>query len=469
VPVPVPEPDPEPEPEPVPEPGTIVLIQGAFLVNEGGSIDLSVARLNGSDGLATVDFVVAGDTADDNDFDPQSGTLTWLPGDSDPQTITVNANTDALLEPDETVTVVLQNAVGAALGASSALVTIIDATIPVPGVLAFTSAAASIDEGSSADVTVARSGGTDGAVSVDLTAAASTEYTISPATLTWADGESTTMTVTITAASDEVLDDTESFNLQLTAATGGATLGEDTVVVTINDTTVEPAPVVPAAGPVFAALPSDGEWEVCIPPFTPGPTAFDTQQSANEGRIVNCIKTCDDTIELDQNFAGFGFNVADGHSCTTARDAPGTYTGVPIYTPGRTAMNLNLNVASFAVEDSVWGCAVESRISAETPYIVDESNTIWYQFFDDGTYEFGSSQDGTQPAELLGPDVWSVNGRVLELGHINTGYRNTLFANSQNLQIYRTTDDRLNCTLQARIAAPAPVAPILESQSAANR
>ena len=418
-------------------------------------------RINGSDGIATVDFTISGGTADDNDFNATSGTLTWPDGDSNPQSITVSAATDTLLEPSETVLVVLQNPVGVTLGASTATVTINDATLPTPGALGFTTTAVSVDEGDSVDIMVARSGGSDGEVSVNLTAAASTGYTISPATLTWADGETAGMTVTVAAAEDEATDDSESFNLQLTAATGGVTFAADTVVVTINDTTVPPAP----AAPAFTALATDGQWEVCIPPFSPqGPGAFATQLSANEGRVVSCIKTCDAPILLDQNFAGFGFNVAAGHSCTTARDAPGTYTGVPVYTPARTAMNLNLNIAALAVEDSIWGCTVETRTSADTAYVDNGSNTIWYQFFADATYQFGSSQDGTQPEELLGTDVWSVSGRILELGHINTGYRNTLFVDSGTLHIHPTTDDRLNCTLQTRATATAVVPPVVVPQ-----
>ena len=357
-----------------------------------------------------------------------------------------------MIEPNETVIVTLLNAVGAPLGAATATVTIVDATEPSPGALGFTTAAVSVDEGDSVDITVARGGGADGAISVDLTAAASAEYTISPATLTWADGESTSMTVSITAVSDEVTDDTESFNLQLTGATDGVTLGADTVVVTINDTTVPP---VELDAPLFAALATDGEWEVCIPPFTPsGPSAFAAQLSANEGRAVSCIKTCDAALVSDDVFAGWGFNATDEHSCTTGRDAPGTYTAVPIYTPGRTAINLNLNTAALAVENSIWGCAVESRQTAGNAYVAG-ATTLWYQFSDDGTYQYGDSQDGTQPDELLGPDVWSANGRVLELGHINTGYRNTRFLDSESLQIFPTTDNRLNCTLQARTALTA--------------
>jgi len=474
---------PAPDPEPAPDPGQIAISQNAFFVNEGGSISIDVNRLNGSDGVASVDFTVTGGTADENDFSATNGTLNWIAGDSNPQSITINASADALPEANETVIVTLQNAVGAPLGAGTAIVTIVDASLPTtPGTLAFTTTAVSIDEGSNLDITVARNGGSDGAVSVNLLAPASAEYTISPVTLSWVDGESTSMTISIAAASDEVTGDTETFTLQLTAATGGATLGADTIAITIDDTTV--VPVEPTA-PVFTALATDGEWEVCIPPFNPqGPSAFAAQLSANEGRVVSCIKTCDDSIIPDPVFAGFGFSETDEHSCTTARDAVGTYTAVPIYTPARTAINLTLDTAALAVENSIWGCAVESRQSSETAYVTD-GTTLWYQFFDDGTYQYEASQDSTQPSELLGPDVWSANGRILELGHINTGYRNTLFLDSQSLQIYLTTDDRLNCTLQARteqvpdtpvvvppvLIPPAVISPVVTTpvQSAAER
>ena len=403
---------------------------------------------------------MAGGTADDDDFSAASGTLTWVAGNTAPQNITIDTASDDLIEPDETVTVTLLNPVGVTLGASStATVTISDATEPpppepAPGELSFTVSSVSVDEGDDVEVTVSRTGGTDGAVITGFSMDPPTgEYTVEPPILTWEDGESTSMTVTITAVSDEIIDGTESFNLELapvtTATNTGVTVGVDTVVVVIGDTTEPPEDL---AAQLFSARVTDGEWEVCIPPFnTPG--AFATQPSVNEGRVVSCVKACDDTVALDGVFPGWGFNEAGQHSCTTSTDAPGTYTAIPVYTPARTNINLNLDAAAFAVEDSIWGCAMEARESVESPYVTESSTTLWYQFFDDGTYQHGSSEDGTQPAELSGPDVWSADGRVLELGHINTGYRNTLFLDSQALQIYQTTDDRLNCTLQARTTA----------------
>jgi len=415
---------------PVPVPGSLALAAPVYVVAEGASVDLVVERLAGSDGAATVEFIITSGTADDTDYAATNGTLSWGSGDGNPKSITITAIADTLLEADETLTVTLQNATGAALGAGSATVTISDATIARPGVIALGSSTASVDEGASIDVNVTRTGGSNGAVSVDVSAPASAEYTVSPANLTWADGDNVDKTVTITAMTDDVSADTETVNVQLTAATGGATLGPDTVIVTINDTTVP-------AGPIYTPVAEDGQWEVCIPPFnTTGPTAFATQLSANEGRIVSCIKTCDaSTIIFDDEFA---------------------------YTPTRERMNLALSTNDFTAGNSIWSCTRETRQNAEFNYVPDQTNTIWYQFLDDGTYFYSSTQDGAQPADLLGPDTWSVNGRILELGHIDTGYRNTLFfPGNQTLHIHPTTDDRLSCTRQLRVTAPVVAVPVV--------
>jgi len=431
---------------PIPVPGSLALAAPVYVVVEGASVDVVVERVGGSDGAATVEYTVASGTADDTDFAATSGTLSWGSGDGNPKSFTITAIADTALETDETVTITLQNATGAALGAGSATITISDATVPRPGVVALATSTAAVDEGSSVDVSVSRAGGSNGAVSVGV-AAPSTEITVSPATLSWADGDSADKTITIAVAADDTTGDTETVDVQLVSATGGATLGSDTVAVTINDTT-EPQ------GPVYVPVPEDGQWEVCIPPFnTTGPTAYATQLSANEGRIVSCIKTCDaSAFTADDQFPGWGWNAAGQHSCTTARDAQGTYTYVPIYTPTRERMNLALNAAVFTRGNSIWSCKRETRQNAEFNYVTDQTNTIWYQFLDDGTYFYSSTQDGTQPADLLGPDTWSVNGRILELGHIDTGYRNTMFfPGNQTLHIHPTTDDRLSCMRQPRL------------------
>ncbi len=436
---------------PVPVTGQISLGQDSYTLSEGDTLDIEVERMAGADGAASIDYTITTGTADIDDFTGSDGTLMWDDGESDDRTITISALTDAILEPEETLTLNLGNATGADLGLSTATITITDATVSVPGVIAFSSASAVVAEGASVDIDVSRTGGSDGEVSVDVSAAASAEYTVSPAELVWADGDSDDQTITVIAIADTNVDDTETVSISLANATGNATLGNATITVTINDTT---PPVEPDQPTTFFA--TDGEWEVCVAPFNnSNSSAFATQLSANEGRVVNCIKTCDiGGMILDDEFPGWGWNPIDQHSCTTARDAAGTYTNVPIYTPARETINLNLSTQSFTRGNSIWACVNETRQNAEFTYVPDQTNIIWYQFMDDGTYFYGTSADGSQPAALIGPETWSVNGRVLEIGHLGIGYRNTLFfPGSQTLHIHPTADDRLSCTRQTRPAS----------------
>ena len=440
---------------PAPVTGQLSFASSSFAIAEGSSDQIVVERVGGSDGDATVDYIVTPGTADTDDFSVPNDTLIWDDGDDSPRFIDIDTIADDELEDAETFQVTLQNAEGVSVGNGSITITINDTTEAAPGVIAFASTASSVAEGDSIEIAVQRSGGSNGEINVDVSAAVSTAFTITPDQLVWQDGDTEDQIITLTAIADNIIDDTETIEISLSNATGGATISGATTDVTINDTTEPPEPEPEIPGPEFFSA-TDGEWEACVAPFnTPGPSAFATQQSANEGRTVDCIKTCDlgDFI-TDEEFPGYGFNPVGQFSCTTARVAEGTLTTAPVYTPERISMNLNLSTELFAVEDAVWGCTVESRVNALDEYEADSSTTLWYQFMDDGTYLFDSTDDGVQPDELLGTDVWSVDGRVLELGHLNIGYRNTLFLdNNQTLHIHVTAEERINCSQEASVAS----------------
>lgn len=448
---------PIPEPDPDPVPGVISILESEYTVAEGGNLSIEVARQQGSDGAVSVGYVATAGTASAvTDFSVTSGPLNWPAGDNNPRFITINATLDTALEPDEQFTVTLQNPTsGATLGTAATTVIITDSTVALPGVLSFASTTTSVNEGETVQILVARTGGSDGPTSVSVTAAESDRYTVTPATLNWADGDNNPKTITIITASNEIAGDDGNITIELVDPSGGATLESNSLTITLNDTTV-PVPL------NYQAVATDGQWEVCIAPYNnSGPTAFATQASATEGRAVSCIKTCPETIMLDDEFAGWGWNPNDQHSCTASTDAPGTYTFAPIYTPSREVINTNLNAAVFTRGNMIWGCIKETRQNAEFNYIPDTSITVWYLFSDDGTYLYGNSTDGSQPAELQGPEVWSASGRVLELGHLNIGYRNTLFyPGNQTLHIHPTTDERLSCSRQNR-ATPVVIAPVV--------
>lgn len=100
------------------------------------------------------------------------------------------------------------------------------------GTLAFSAATASVDEDAgSVSVSVSRTGGSSGPVSVsyataDGTAVAGTDYTSASGILSWADGESSAKTFTVPII-DRALTDgsTRTLAATISAATGGATVG----------------------------------------------------------------------------------------------------------------------------------------------------------------------------------------------------------------------------------------------------
>ncbi|TWH57208.1 putative cell wall-binding protein [Desulfitobacterium sp. LBE] len=124
-------------------------------------------------------------------------------------------------------------------GSDSAEIIIGQAT--QPGVLAFSNAAYTIGEGGgSVTITVTRTGGSDGAVSVDYatsdgTATAGTDYTAASGTLSFADGDAASKTFTVAIIQDAILEGNETVNLTLSNAAGGAALGQSSATLTIMD------------------------------------------------------------------------------------------------------------------------------------------------------------------------------------------------------------------------------------------
>jgi len=124
-------------------PGVLGLTQSAVTVSEtAGTLTLTVTRTNGLAGAVTVDYIAENGTAlSGADFSPASGTLRWAHGEGGAQTITVNLINDTTVETDETFTVKLLNATGAALGTSIVTVTLQSEDIPpdtTPDAFSFT-------------------------------------------------------------------------------------------------------------------------------------------------------------------------------------------------------------------------------------------------------------------------------------------------------------------------------------------
>jgi predicted CxxxxCH...CXXCH cytochrome family protein len=111
----------------------------------------------------------------------------------------------------------------------------------VPGTIALSSATYSVGEADgTVTITASRTVGSAGAVGISYatsagTATAGSDYTTATGTLSWAAGDSADKTFTVAIINDVVVESNETFNVTLSAPTGGATLGTSSAVVTIID------------------------------------------------------------------------------------------------------------------------------------------------------------------------------------------------------------------------------------------
>ena len=102
--------------------------------------------------------------------------------------------------------------------------------LAVPGSIQFSSITYSVNENATATITVTRTGGSNGTVSVNYatsngTATAGQDYTAVSGTLTWADGDASPMSFTIPISNDNLEETNETVNISLSGVTGGATIG----------------------------------------------------------------------------------------------------------------------------------------------------------------------------------------------------------------------------------------------------
>jgi hypothetical protein len=224
--------------------GTLQFQAGSLSVAEnGGSVSVVVSRTLGSLGAVSISYATANGTATaGSDYTSASGTLNWADGDAASKSFTVPILDDGLAEANETITLTVSGVTGGAvLGSRKSIALTISDNDGLPGVVALTAASASVAEsGGSITLSVARTGGSTGAASVQYatfnsSAVAGSDYAATSGTLTWAHGDAATRTIRITVFNDTLADASESFQLRLANA-AGASMGAITqAVVSIAD------------------------------------------------------------------------------------------------------------------------------------------------------------------------------------------------------------------------------------------
>ena len=213
-----------------------------YSVNESSpAATITVVRNGGGAGAVSVLYATTGGSATAGlDFTSVSNQLDWAAGDVAPKTFDVPIRTDALAEGNETVVLTLFNPGGAAsLGRSTAVLTIVDDDFS-SGVLGFaTNAFVVREDGGTAVITVVRTNGSTGPVSVQFgtangSATAGLDYDATTGFLNFSDGQ-TNKTFTVTLINDVLPEGDESVVLTLSNPGNGAALGLSSAVLIIRD------------------------------------------------------------------------------------------------------------------------------------------------------------------------------------------------------------------------------------------
>ncbi|MCL5097164.1 MAG: hypothetical protein M1608_06500, partial [Candidatus Omnitrophica bacterium] len=206
----------------------------SFSVSENiatGNATINVVRRGATNESVTVDYatIFGGTATAGQDYLDTSGQLVFAPGETT-KSFTVSIKDDNLVEGNETVLLQLTNPTGSAqLDLATATLTIVDNDFAA-GILRFSSPVYTISEkGTNAVISVTRTNGSTGVVSVnyttaDGTARAGIKYMSVSGTLAFADGE-TSKSFLVPIIDENMVEGDKSVNLILSNATGGAVLG----------------------------------------------------------------------------------------------------------------------------------------------------------------------------------------------------------------------------------------------------
>ena len=203
--------------------GTLVLSSATYSVNEnGGAMTVVVVRSGGLASGVGVNYATSSGTAmAGSDFTATSGTLTFGGGETS-KTFTIPITNDVLVEGNETFSVALSNASGGALigTPSSAVITIVEDDLPQVSI----GTPEPIVEGDSGSktltFTVTLSAASSQLVTVSYatangTATAGSDYLPGSGTLTWAPGETSAKTISVTVNGDRNVEPDETFYVNL--------------------------------------------------------------------------------------------------------------------------------------------------------------------------------------------------------------------------------------------------------------
>ncbi len=209
--------------------GNVRFDAATYSVQEGDTLEVNVQRNDGHQGEVSVKWALIAGATDDADVEMNSGTLSWLDGQSQSQTISIAIKADENLEPQESFLIRLYDPTGSLALASPGI-----SVISIP---ASTGNSAPIAEaGEDASVTAGESitlqGSGSDADSADLVFL---WEQLSGESVTLDDPNSAELTFTAPSSSG-------SLTFQLTVTDDQGANDSDTVTVTVTAATTPPAP-----------------------------------------------------------------------------------------------------------------------------------------------------------------------------------------------------------------------------------
>lgn len=370
---PAPTPTPAPTqpltPTPTPETSTVTFSAPTFTVNEDGTAiaGVTVSRTGDTSSAVSATVTPSDNTATaGNDYTADPIAVTFAAGETT-QAIAIPIFDDSDLEDDETLILTLSNPTdGATLGAeNTATLTIVDNDVTAsPGTLAFSAPTYQIKEDGTAiaQVTVTRTGGSDGAVGAEVTlrdgsAIAPGDYANTPIPVSFASGDVTPKSIALAIADDAEIETTETAILELVNLTGGATLGVDgTAILEIadndnpNNLELTNATYLGGAGndeasaavisPIDRAIAIAGNLNGAAQLLRFSPTGDTILSTTNLGTDVNDLDVDRDSGELIA-VGDFGIKVFDSTGSTPIWSQPGIFDRVAIANDGTVATLTN--------------------------------------------------------------------------------------------------------------------------------
>jgi uncharacterized delta-60 repeat protein len=246
-------------------PGVIGVMQSTIAVkSQDQSAVMTVRRMGGATGSVTVAYQTADYTSADappatsgTDYTPVTGQLTWADGDRSDRQITVPILTAGRVEEPKRFVVTLAGATGGAKFGTQQAAVEVATDGDRAGELGFALPAITANAANgSVQIVVNRNYYSTGPISVTLTpvpgTATGADFSSTPVTLSWADGDSGSQTATIPIVTANIVGSPKSFTVNLTNPTNGAVIGPQAH----EDVTISPSP--PAPSPPAPSAPSSG-------------------------------------------------------------------------------------------------------------------------------------------------------------------------------------------------------------------